>query len=448
MKKALVLTLVLALLLGMCSFAQASGAKSKFTIAICGINLDDGLNATKETPAEGFNTLASTLLKEKFPDIDIEFVAVPWDGASAKIQSLLLTNGCDLFTQGGAFIPQYYKEGLIQPLTPFVENDADWKFEDNFPANFRTHPNTMDYAGAELLTLPWQVGYRSIIYDKVLFDQWGVEYLSDYPTPEEILEKAEKMTGTNPVTGEQNYGAWIAANSLNMSFLIPVSEYYGDIGVDGNYDDLANLNWSLNSEGFVKTLQWACDLAKFCPPAAATGQGYEKFGKEDNDTAIQIDRNGGVIMGVYYRTGETDMIDRYVPTMHMGTDGGNWTPCDGMGMNANLTGADADMAWEILKFMTGPEVSEWYFENWGPYAAPHLIGASELYDENDIYLAKNAEIIAVSTHPGYEINPFYGTSMQPTFASMISRSMAGETVDVQKELDDLQKKAISWSSTK
>ncbi|MCL1796014.1 MAG: extracellular solute-binding protein [Clostridia bacterium] len=446
MKKALALVLVLTFVLGMGTMAQ--GAKNKYTVAICGINLDDGLNATTEREAEGFNTLAATILKEKFPDIEIEFISVPWDGASAKIQSLLLSNDCDLFTQGGAFIPQYYKEGLIQSLTPFVAADAAWVYEDNFPANLKTHPHCMDYSGTDLLTLPWQIGYRSIIYDTVLFDQWGVEYLSEYPTPEEILEKAEKMTGINPVTGEENYGVWIAANSLNMSYLIPASEYYGDIGCDGNYDDPRNLDWSLNSEGFVKAVQWACDLSKFAPAAAATGQGFEKFGKEDNDIAIQIDRNGGVIMGVYYRTGDDAMIERFVPTMHIGTNGGNWTPCDGMGMNANLKGADAEMGWEILKFMCGPEVSAWFFNNWGPYAVPHLIGTAELFDAKDIYLAKNALIVAKSTHPGYEINPFYGATMQPTFASMISRAMAGEEVDVQKELDDLQKTAVAWSSTK
>jgi len=447
MKKAIVLALILALILGASTFAQASGAKSKYTIAICGINLDDGLNPTTEMEAQGFNAMAQTLMKEKFPDLDIEFIAVPWDGASAKIQALLMSNGCDLFTQGGAFIPEYYKEGLIQSLVPFMEADAEWAYEDNFPANLKTHPHTMDYAGVETLTLPWQIGYRVIIHDTLLFDQWGVEYLSEYPTPEELLEKASKMTGINPVTGEQNYGVWIAGNSLNMSYLVAASEYFGDIGCDGNYDDPRNLEWSLNSEGFVNAVQWAADIARYAPPAASTGQGFEKFGKEDNDIAIQIDRNGGAIMGVYYRTGDDSMIDRFVPTMHIGTGGGNWTPCDGMGMNANLKGADAEMAWEILKFMAGPEVSEWFFTNWGPYAAPHLIGPS-IFNPKDIYLAKNALIVAQASHPGYEINPFYGTAMQPTFASIISRSMAGEEVDVQKEMDDLQKKAIAWSSTK
>lgn len=425
-----------------------AGAKKSYTISICGINLEDGVNVSTQQPSEGYNTLAKKLLKEKFPDLDITFIAVPWDNASGKVQTILMSNSTDLFTQGGAFIPEYYKEGLIQSLNPFLEKDNDFVYEDNYPANFKGNANCLDYSGNELLTLPWQVGYRLIIYDKQIFDEWGVEYLSENPTPEEILEKAEKLTGINPVSGLQNYGVWIAGNSLNMSYLIPVTEYYGTPEVTGNYDDPKNLKWALNdSNGFVKAMQWAVDIARFVPPAAATGQGYENFGKDNNDVAIQIDNNGAVIMGEFYKDGDESRIARFTPTMHMGTGGGNWTPVDGMGMASYISGADADQAWEILKYMCGAEVMEWQFVNHGPMAIPHKVSET-VFHEKDIYLRKNAEIIAHATHPGYEINPFYGSTLQPTYASMISRSIAGKTVDVQKELDALQAKAEAWSASK
>jgi ABC-type glycerol-3-phosphate transport system substrate-binding protein len=195
-------------------------------------------------------------------------------------------------------------------------------------------------------------------------------------------------------------------------------------------------------------VQWAVDLAKFSPPASATGQGFERFGYENNDIAIQIDRTGGSIMGVYYRTGDDSMINRFATTMHLGTNGGNWTPCDGLGINANLKGANADTAWEILKYMTGPEVTKWRFDNWGPAAMPYKNSARDIYDAKDIYLNINARIVAVSTHPGYEVNPFYGSSIQPELASMLSRSVAGRAVNVQAELDALQAKAVAWSATR
>ena len=445
-----IMALILAAsLLASCSSKGSGGAaKKKFTVAVCGINLNDGVNATTQMNALGYNTLAATLIKQKFPDIEVEFVAVPWDGADAKIRTLLQSNGCDLFSQGGAFMAQYYKEGLIASLSPFIEKDQDWKFEDVFSANLKTHPHIRSYDGANIVSLPWFIGYRVIIFDSLLFDQWGVEYLSEYPTPEEILTKAKKMTGINPITGEQNYGVWLGANSLNMSFIIPASEYYGDIGVNGNYDDLKNLRWSLNSPGYVKAVQWAVDLAKFSPPASATGQGFEKFGLENNDIAIQIDRPGASIMGVYYRTGNDKMIARFIPTMHIGTNGGNWTPCDGMGINANLKGANADTAWELLKYITGPEVTKWRFDNWGPAAVPYKDAVGGLYNPKDVYLIMNDRIAAVSKHPGYEINPFYGSGIQPELASMFSRSIAGRAVNVQAEMDALQAKAVAWSASR
>ena len=447
-----IMALILAVsMLASCNRGSGGGtasAKRKFTVAICGINLDDGVNVTTQANAQGYNTLATTLIKQKFPDLEIEFVAVPWDGADARIRTLLQSNGADLFNQGGAFMAQYFKEGLSASLTPFMEKDQNWRFDDVFPANLKSHPHVLSYDGKDMVALPWAIGYRLIIYDSLLFDQWGVEYLSEYPTPEEILDKARRMTGINPVTGEQNYGVWLGANSLNMSFIIPASEHFGDIGVNGNFDDPRNLRWSLNSPGYVKAVQWAVDLARFSPPASATGQGAEKFGLENNDIAIGVDRGGGPIMGVYYRTGNDRLIARFVPTMHMGTNGGNWTPVDGLGINASLRGANADMAWELLKYIAGPEVTKWRFDNWGPSAMPYKNAATNLYNPKDIFLIMNARVAAVSTHPGYEVNPFYGSGIQPELASMLSRSIAGRAVNVQAELDALQAKAAAWSASR
>jgi hypothetical protein len=233
-----------------------------------------------------------------------------------------------------------------------------------------------------------------------------------------------------------------------MSFIASASMTYGDMGVTGDFSDPKNLQWSLNSEGFVKAVQWACDLSKFSPPSSATGQGFETFGRENNDVAIQIDRPSGAVMSTYYQSGDESMIARYGVSMNIGPDGSNWTPVDGVALNATLQGDDLPKGWEIMKELAGKDITTWRFKNWGPSAQPHLVSA-ELYDPKDLGLAVNNKIIEVSgVHPGYEMNPFYGSGIQPVLASMISRTMAGETVDVQKELDDLQAKAVAWSATK
>ena len=427
--------------------AALDDAKTSWTIAIAGINLDDGMNATTEQEAEGFNTLAATILADAFPGHSFEFIAVPWDGAAARIHTLLETGGADLITQGGAFIPQLHAEGLIQSLTPFIERDESagtWSYNDVFFDNLRYHPHTNSFDGTQTLTLPWQIGYRVIIQDSLLFEQWGVPLLPEFPTPQQILEAGRQMTGINPVTGEQNYGIWIAGNSLNMSYLEAAAAHFGDLGVSGNFDDPASLEWSLNSPGFVSAVQWAVDVGRYAPVASATGQGSERFGQPDNDVAITIDRNGGPIIGHYLRTGDYAMIERFVPTMHIAPNGGNWTPVDGMAMNAQLTGADADMAWEILKFMTGREVMTWFFSNWGPFAMGNRV-IEDIVNPRDRFMQMNNRIVANAVIPGFEMNPFYGVSMQPVFAELISRSIAGEEVDVQSAMDDLQDQAIAWS---
>jgi hypothetical protein len=406
------------------------------------------MNATLETEAEGFNTLATTLMADRFPGHSFEFIAVPWDGAAARIHTLLATGGADLITQGGAFIPQLHAEGMIQSLTPFINRDESagtWSYSAEFFDNLRYHPHTNSFDGTQTLTLPWQIGYRVIIQDSLLFEQWGVPLLPERPTPQDLLLAAQQMTGINPVTGEQNYGVWIAGNSLNMSFLESAASHFGDLGVSGNFADPRNLEWSLNSPEFVSALQWAVDIGRFAPAAAATGGGNERFGRPENDVAIGVCVGGGAMMGHFFRTGDDEMLHRFVATMHIGENGGNWTPVDGMAMNSQLTGADADMAWEILKFMTGSEVKTWFFTNWGPFAIGNRV-IEDIVHPADPFLPMNNRIVAQATIPGFEMNPFYGVSMQPIFAELISRSIAGEEVDVQAAMDALQASAIAWSA--
>lgn len=421
--------------------------KDTFVISICGANLEDGINSTKETEAEGWNTYSSKYLKEDFPNITVEFVSVPWDNASAKMQTILMSASTDLFTQGGAFQPEYFKEGLSQSLNPFIEADTEFVYEDHFAAGWKSHANCTSYDGTQTITLPWAVGYRIVMYDAEIFEQWGVEPLSEYPTPEEVLEKALKMTGTNPVTGKQNYGSFTALNSLNMSFMIPTTEYFGAVECVGSWDDHAGLEWKMDSAEYTKAVEWVCDLTATMPEAASTGKGNELWGTADNDIAIYIDGGGGKMTSAIYKDeSQKDFYcNKFIPVMHWGNNGGNWTPCDGMGIAATTTGDDAVMAWHLLKNMT-TEAAMWNEEQWGPAFSPNL-AVQATWPEWDIWRAMNARVIAEATHPGYEINPFYQAAIQPTLASIFSRAIIGEDVDVAAELAEINRKAIEWSES-
>ena len=129
-----------------------------------------------------------------------------------------------------------------------------------------------------------------------------------------------------------------------MDYVVPLSEAFGATECTGNFGDPANLQWSLNSPEMVETIQWVVDAMKFVPPAASTGQSAENWGTENNDIAIYFNGNGVSIMNNVRNTGDESLLERFEPTMNVGTDGGNWTPVDGMGMASYLTGDDAQTA--------------------------------------------------------------------------------------------------------
>ena len=127
-----------------------------------------------------------------------------------------------------------------------------------------------------------------IVYDKKLFDDWGVEYLSETPTPEEVLHKAKRMTGKNPVTGEKNYGLWFQGNSLNQYTFVTLTYAYGAEGAVGSLNDLKRVRWELNKPEMKKVFEWLKEASTLAPPAFINGQGKENFGLENNNIAIGI----------------------------------------------------------------------------------------------------------------------------------------------------------------
>src|SRR5690606_28471849 len=122
-------------------------------------------------------------------------------------QAMLTSGEADVYQMPG--IADFAAQGVMEPLQSYIDKDSDFdldSFIDNQVDGWKAlGPDETDL---QIFGLPFLGDARFIAYDKLLFDQWGVEYLSDNPTMEEVMEKAQKMTGTNPETGERNYGVY------------------------------------------------------------------------------------------------------------------------------------------------------------------------------------------------------------------------------------------------
>ncbi|HPJ01979.1 MAG TPA: extracellular solute-binding protein [Candidatus Limiplasma sp.] len=442
MKRALAMILTVLLLLAPLMGVSAD-EKKVVRVLLAGWDLNDGIDPVTAAPFKGFLTWWAENFTNEHPDIEVQINAIPWDTAQQKQQAELMAGNVDvLYT--GSYVSQYYEMGLLRNIDDLLANDTEYNPLELFPEGIWNSAYNLVTSDGNRYALPAVMGQRYTVYDTTLFDQWGVEYLSEYPTTQEIIEKAKQMTGINPVTGEQNYGAWFYLPAPMDIFTFVAWSYAYDItGGIGTTEDPANIQWELNDEKMVQLFTDFGELVKCTPPGFLTGTGNEYYATEDNNVAIFLDQNGGNIMSQYYQTGETAMLDRYKASMNVGPNGEGWVAVDPIVMAANPQ--DVDAAWTVMKALASPARQEYHYSEfrWTPAVKDYsFLNPADIHTPYALKIADSAHYTLID-----ESNPFFTTEIVPLVNRYCSDVLSGKTVDIQAMLDELQAKAVAWSAS-
>jgi multiple sugar transport system substrate-binding protein len=460
MKKSLVLLSVFIMLFSLLACSAETGQESEggstensdievvsdmegtVRVALAGFQLEDGMDPITGIENKGMETFLEEQFQPRYPNIEVELYQIPWENAQAKQTAMLQSGDVDVLYTGGAFASQWQQQGLLMSLDDLIEGDSNFDSSIYLEGIWENSYSTKSYDKSVHFGIPAVLGRRVTIYDKQLFDQWGVDYLSENPTPEEILEKAKQMTGENPETGKQNYGLWLDGKGLNLSTFVALTHAFDATGGEGTLDDLKNIKWDLNSPEMVKVFEWLKEASKYAPPAILNSQGNENFGLENNDIAIHLDGSGASTMGEVKASGNTELLDRFEPVLNLGPNGEGWVAVDPFVMAKDAKNVEA--SWEVLKFFTGYEAQKHNYEN---YTMTPTLANADFVGENDKYMKTAAEIAAVSTATLMdEANPFFGSEIAPAVNGFISLAHNEDAPDIQSFLDDLQDRAEKWSA--
>lgn len=416
-------------------------------VAYAGATADDGINEVTGEPQRGFNTAIKELFNSKFPNIKVELTAIPWTDYSTKMQSMLMSDSVDVLGSGGDEV-KLYKQDFLMELDTLIAQDESFKPDELYAGAAWKDSIFNTSVDGKKFGLPGTLGYRMIIYDKKLFDDWGVEYLSDHPTPEEVLEKAAKMTGINPKTGEQNYGLYFHGNNLANSLYTTLSIHYNAPGFQGNLaDGEKNLKMDFNSENAVKIFAFIEKAVHFCNPGMVNNQGAENFGLESNNNAIYLEWNPPIIIQNYWASGRTDtsMIERFVPTKNFGPNGEGWVPCDNIVIAKNAKNVEA--SWEVAKFLASKEFYEYLYTDLG-WVPPLKLENADFLDPNDVYIKKALEIAEHSSVNAHDYLPELNSlELTPFVASYIAQCVNGQNASPQQAADELQARAEKWQAS-
>lgn len=309
----------------------------------------------KTDPISGKTSKGVKMLKEEFekqyPDTSIEFVLMGWDNYNEKTQTMLQSGAADVYQVPG--ITTFVEQGLLEPLQPYIDKDSydlgkylngqveGWKVmgpEDPEP---------------QIYGLPFIGDARVIVYDRQLFDDWGVDDLSESPTIEEVLDKASKMTGKNPKTGEQNYGLTFKGSDAADSVMNINESLGGQWGTGFLWKDM---KLEFNSDTMVQALDFMKDAIKYAPEGVMAGQGAENFLTEKNNIAINLRESPGFINSL----ANLGLEDRYeAALLFKNQNTGMGGMFAGSPFSIGASSSNKDLAWEWLKF-SGSEFFQQY----------------------------------------------------------------------------------------
>ena len=368
LKKFLVLSILLAVV---CSGIVANGQKESGAVKP---TLDPAMSGTLRVqligdfkegdttdPISGRKVKGVHYLKEEFekmyPGITVEFILMGWDSYTQKTIVMAQANEADVFQVPG--IATLAAQGLLEPLKPYIEKDNfDIKqYIDNQVEGWMAiGPND---AKLEVYGLPFIGDTRFISYDKKLFDDWGVEYLSLRPTLDELKSKAEAMTGINPKTGEMNYGMRFMGGGYASDSAMNISEGLGNIWGTGFAWNEMTVNF--NTPEMIEAVTWMKDIQAYCPPGNLARQGDEKLYTLENNIAINLQDNPNSLKKIE-ALGWQDRIG--ISLLFVNDEYGMGNMFAGSPASIGVNSKMKDAAWEWLKF-TASETYQKYF--WDEY---------------------------------------------------------------------------------
>ena len=326
-------------------------------------------------PISGLTSLGlgdfEEFLEEQIPEVNVDLVSIPWDGWIQKIEAMSTANEMDVgFFTNQVAVPDWYMD-----LTPYLEKDEEVNFDNlnewfSDPAVHYTTYKSFNYpeATGQVFGLPLTMASNFLIYDKQLFEDWGVEEPKAGDTMEDLINKSVQMTGKNPVTGAQNYGAFIGTEWMEW-FAISydaVKPYSGDTMLLSDLDMDEYINYIKDSEEVLNYFKGMEKMVASSPAGIATESGNEKFFTEDNDIAINYATNNATSpMMKYIYADSTDVTDRFIPfVIPTGKNGQQGFP-EFFRLAINKGAKDPDAAWEVVKSVTtNKEIVDFYLKNY------------------------------------------------------------------------------------
>jgi ABC-type glycerol-3-phosphate transport system substrate-binding protein len=358
----------------------ASQAKDKVVMILPGLNDKDTIDPITGIKSLGLNSFEKVLAQE-IPDVEVDLVSIPWDGWIQKLEAMMTSGEADI----GFFTNQVAVPDWFADITPYLENDDVLNLDNlsnvfNAPSLAYLPYRSFNYpeATGNIYGLPLTQNNYCIVYDTKLFDQWGVDYPTEETTMHELVQMAKKMTGKNPVTGKQNYGAYIVSYWMEwfaVSYDAVKTMKLDNMDIE-NFDTAEYIDYIKDSPEVLQYFEDMATIVECSPKGVSTKSGNEKFLMDNNDIAINFDVLSGspAYLGDMY-AGLDEITDRFkaigIPT---GAKNGMQGFPEFFKLGVAKKAKNPEAAWKVLRtIMTDNKILNFYLMNYGKDKLPAVV---------------------------------------------------------------------------
>lgn len=376
---------------------------------------DGAIDLISGVEKPGYNKLIERW-NELYPNCEVVIDAIPWDSWQTNITTACMSGDVDIIIHGATMVD------LTEDLAPYIEKEPGYLDQIYQTASRMTSD---DMTAFKVSGISITVSPAGVWLDKQKFEDYGVELPTAEWTYDDMLALAEKLTGTDPVSGEETYGIqYYAAGENNLWFnhVWWANSLGADIFTYNTNVSDAVVNYTC--EESVKAFQMVADLAQYASPEVREGVGVTKVFDGTNTWAMLMNEG---ISGDWANIVAAGMEDRYVllplPRATQGRYEGVPTPHAGDGNLAIYKDSpDKEWAWEFIKFMTTDEVAvQWIADARAiPNNAHGMAYVSDMFSEQVISSLE----VALSNMPENYNNAtnyaFNNVSFGPTTNNLIT----------------------------
>ncbi len=302
------------------------------------------------------------LFEAAHPGVEVEYQTISWETWEEKfITSLVAGNAPDVANIYHEMAPPLYEKGLIRPIDDYITANPEFMADQMWPdrAIYNGTRYGLSSGGAN----------RALFFNKGMFDEAGVPYLTEDSTWDDFLAAAQALTKDLDDDGTPDQWGY-AAEFGGEYFGVMNNTFYPWIWQAGG--DLISEDCSqviFNSDDGVQALQFLYDMMYEYEVISPDASGYKEM---DIFPIFGEEKAAMVIFGVWNDVVlDTDYpeIDYGVITSLQGPDGdyGTFFAADYWAITSDSE--VPDLAWEWMKFWNTSEIYDLLADEYGMEAA-------------------------------------------------------------------------------